>query len=67
MLQVETWYKIWCDECGAINWVCDGDTGDMTVCDVEGFLCHKCKAVHALSEEEPGDPECYEIGIIKPM
>lgn len=65
-MTIETWYKIWCDKCGVVNWLCDGDTSDMTGVDVEGFICHKCQAVHSIVEDEFCEPGGYEIGMEKP-
>lgn len=65
-MTIETWYKIWCDECGTANWLCDGNTSDVTGIDIEGFMCRKCKTVYPMMEDDPGDPEGYDIGREKP-
>jgi len=66
-MQSESWCKIWCDECGTANWICEGDISDCSRCDPEGFICYKCSAVWPFLEEDPGDPECYEVGLEKPV
>ena len=49
-MELETWYKAYCLECSSVNWLCDGNTDDLTlfelnfllVMDIEGFKCYKC-------------------------
>jgi len=68
-MYIETWYKIWCDKCDAINWLCDGDTSDMTQSDVEGFVCFKCCHTHRLDKITiPSyNPQDYETGLEQPL
>ncbi|UCG02460.1 MAG: hypothetical protein JSW11_00410 [Candidatus Heimdallarchaeota archaeon] len=65
---METWYKIICDQCDSVNWVCDGDTSDLTVLDVNGFVCWQCEKIHDFYPDISisDDPENYEIGLKKP-
>lgn len=65
-MTTETWYKIWCDVCNAVNWICDGDTSDLTKCDIDGFVCHNCTSVQPFMEDKPGDSDSYEIGSEQP-
>lgn len=65
-MSFETWYKIWCDKCGAVNWLCDGDTSDMTAMDIVGFLCHQCGAANPMMEDDLDDPENYDLGLKMP-
>lgn len=71
-MTVETWYKIWCDKCNTVNWICDGNVSDLTQPDIEGFICRQCKVAHSFSDQtmiEMGigiDPEYFEIGKEKP-
>ena len=39
---VETYYKAQCPYCHTWNWVCDGDTSDLTLVDIEATQCWKC-------------------------
>ncbi len=66
MVMSSGWIEESCT-CGAINWLFDGDPNDETRRDIEGFLCHKCKLANPMFEDEPGDPEGYEIGKEKPI
>jgi len=63
---METWHKMWCDKCGVLNWVCDGDITDMTRPDIDGFICYKCKTSYAFVENDPGFLDNYEIGREEP-
>lgn len=62
---IEIWYKIWCDQCNVINWICEHDTS-------EGFVCRQCRMSHSFSDDilkEMGigiDPEDYDIGLERP-
>jgi hypothetical protein len=64
-MNYDTWYKIWCDDCQTVNWVCDGDISDMTQLDIDGFVCRKCRKLHIFDLEwAPSlDAENYEIGL----
>ncbi len=71
---MEVWFKLWCDKCNAINWLCDGDPSDLASgCDMDGFICHKCKEPNFLIEDEilrkviGGDnPDCFGVGEKRP-
>lgn len=65
-MRTETWYKILCCGCDAVNWVCDGDTSDLTGRDVEGFVCRLCGVPNPMVVDESTDPEEYEIGLENP-
>lgn len=73
-MRVETWYKIRCDKCNIVNWLCDGDTSDLTQLDINGFICYKCKAAHSFLKDDPvlievlggDDPDSYEVDLEKP-
>lgn len=62
---METWFKFWCEECDAINWLEDSD-------DIDGFICHKCKKPNFLIEDRilrkvVGDnSDCFGTGEKEP-
>lgn len=58
-MYIETWYKTWCPDCNAVNWVCNGDMSDMTAVDVTGVSCWKCKNQYPL-DDETDDEDCDE-------
>jgi hypothetical protein len=45
---IETWGKVWCPQCKAPNWFCQGDLTDLTVCDVLGIACWSCNHTFSL-------------------
>ncbi len=61
----ETWHKILCDNCGAVNWVFERDTCDITAIEIGGFVCRECEASHVFCEDDPGDPGNYVVGLEK--
>ena len=53
---VETYYEAQCPYCYAWNWVCDGDTSDSTLVDIEAIQCWKCdKKFWMYDSEDVGD------------
>lgn len=52
MAYIETWYSSHCPVCKMQNFVCDGDTSDMTGFDIEGIRCWNCKSCWRLGEDE---------------
>lgn len=50
-MYIESWDKYECPRCKAINWICVGDTRDMTSCDPEGFNCWQCHREFFLDDE----------------
>lgn len=68
-MDYETWYKIFCQNCDAINWVYD-DTRN----DTEGMKCHRCGFEDLWLEDEElelvsgGEPYKldYVLGVEKP-
>lgn len=51
---IETWYKIWCPRCEIPNWICNGDTSDMTVPDIEAIECFNCGKKFWIDETQIG-------------
>ncbi len=47
----DTWYKNWCSKCETVNWVCDGDTTDLSGIDIDGIKCRKCGHIDLFNEE----------------
>ena len=41
----EVWNKMPCPICEAINWICLGDTTDLSGADIEAVKCHSCGSV----------------------
>lgn len=74
----ESWYKEYCPECEAVNWICNGDESDLTTCDVEAYKCRTCGHIEMLGgddhlkmmqEIDPtiGKEDCYwELGLETP-
>ena len=44
-----TWYESNCPDCDKKNWVCDGDTSDLSEMDIEAVKCWNCGAVFDLA------------------
>ena len=66
-MTVETWYRIWCDNCNTVNWVCDGNVDDITQSDILGFICYQCKESHYFCDDEYDDDlESYGVGLKEP-
>lgn len=42
-MYIETWHKVRCPYCEKVNWICDGDTSDLTQPDIEAVRCWACK------------------------
>jgi hypothetical protein len=53
----EAWYKEYCPNCEAINWICNGDESDLTGMDVDGYKCRKCGVIHYLGPDYEFDAE----------
>ena len=53
----ETWYKEWCPKCETVNWICDGNTMDLSEGDVEAIKCRKCGSIFLLGYEETVDDD----------
>ena len=74
----EAWYKEFCPDCDAVNWICNGDESDLSSIDIEGYKCRKCGKIHFLGDEElyKFDKKCggwesiedcnWELGLEKP-
>lgn len=67
-MHTETWYKIMCHSCTTINWMCDGDTSDITAMDLDGFTCRGCQRKHSFDPDMPSDldNDNYPVGIEDP-
>jgi phage FluMu protein Com len=66
---LEQWWKIWCPNCNAVNWLNNGDPSDMTAFDVQAFKCHACGKVSAMSDDDEfdeDDADWAEEGLPKP-
>lgn len=50
-MHTEHWIKSRCPKCNATNWICDGDSADLTVPDVEAVKCWECHMAYWLDEE----------------
>ena len=48
----DTWYKIYCSVCKAVNWWSNGDESDLSLMDVEVIRCHNCKTYLDTDGEE---------------
>lgn len=67
-MYITTWYKLNCPSCKAVNWICGGDTSDLTssMGEASRFRCWKCKEKHywieedEFSEEDYRNPNCIE-------
>lgn len=70
-MYIETWLKIRCPKCSAVNWVCNGDVSDLTGCDVVGVSCHACQHRFLLiddnDEDMDDDEDDYEEGLPSPQ
>jgi len=72
----ESWYKEYCPQCEAINWVSNGDETDITAIDVEAIKCRQCGHIFMLGEEdnimmevlgyESAEDANWELGLEKP-
>jgi hypothetical protein len=51
----EVWNKMPCPICEAINWICLGDTTDLSGADIEAVKCHSCGSVFKTCD----DPDVY--------
>lgn len=49
------YYNVRCPSCLKKNWIDNGDTEDLTVMDVEAFICWNCKETAVLSDGEFGE------------
>ena len=49
---MEIWLKEYCPKCNTINWINNGDEGDLTILDIEVIKCRKCNYIFWLGEEE---------------
>lgn len=67
-MYMESWIKVWCPECKAANWNCQGDLTDCTRMDAEALECHACSKKFWIDSEWKDvyyyltDPECLEEG-----
>ena len=48
---MRSWIEARCCHCNTANLIDDGDTSDMTVMDVEGFVCWKCETNNEFTED----------------
>lgn len=60
-MYITTWYEMSCPGCKAINWLCDGDTSDCTVPDIEALQCWNCQKKTWLNEDCAHDIHDYEF------
>jgi hypothetical protein len=58
----ETWYKEYCPKCDTHNWVCDGDTTDITGMDIEAIKCRKCHHIFTIADNGETWEELYGEG-----
>lgn len=67
---MDTWYNPHCPTCGKVNWVSNGDISDLTVEDVEGFMCWSCEQSWQFPEEIDGEliatDESFDFGLQTP-
>ena len=45
------WYNCKCINCSKENWINNGDLEDLTVSDVEAFVCWNCGEVQCVDDE----------------
>ncbi len=69
-MRIDTWFQAWCPGCKKPNWICQGNTNDLTGVDKDGFKCFNCGKESLFDDEgdeidQPSDPY-YVDGKEKP-
>lgn len=64
-MYIETWQRINCPACKAVNWICQGDLGDMTYFNSDELQCWKCKKIYNY-DGDILDTDYYEQTLERP-
>ena len=62
MEYMETWLRLQCPDCGAINWLCVREDDD-TIPDEDALRCHNCKKCQwlGLAAVDPTYRDCLGL------
>jgi hypothetical protein len=60
----DQWVRWMCpnEDCGKLNWVCEGNIRDLSGNDTEAAICWNCKIKFWVAEEMRDDPDLYLNG-----
>lgn len=65
-MYLETWWKCLCPRCSTVNWLCCGDSTDLTSYDPQALRCRKCKKISLINPFGDGDAEEADTGMKDP-
>ena len=58
-----TWYEVSCPYCDKPQFVCDGDTDDVSQVDIEAVKCYSCDKLFWLREQSLNNMLDKEFGL----